>query len=169
MKRIVLFAAAIWFCSIFSSNVEAQPPTRKQILDTRQTQDKASDKLPSQTYKGLEVTVTGVERRRIATIRVCPHGNFSADVTDEYGYGFAVVMVTIKLKREYADTQPKRFELYDVDNKKYTTLAKVFIDEPGKFSCEFPFVVPEGTKLKKFQFEEVSFDLEKLESANKSN
>jgi hypothetical protein len=64
----------------------------------------------------------------------------------------------------------KRFEMHDVKGKVYKTTSSwdpagtMTVNRVYPFDCEFEFVVPRGTKLKKFHFEELSFDLEKLDT-----
>ena len=116
-----------------------------------------------QTYKGLEVSVSGVERAVNLSLADCPPGANSVRGIIRPGdtNEFAAVKVDFKVTPDF---------------KKGSTLGKpVLLDEAGKtyntaqsfaeigaspsFSCTFAFRVQKGAKLKRFAIETLSIDL----------
>jgi hypothetical protein len=114
-----------------------------------------------QAYKGLEITVSGVERASSASLNDCPPGANTVKGMAKPGEQFALVSVAFKVLPDFKDTPLKRPVLYDVNGTAYNT-AMSFVDvgKTPAFTCNFAFRVPEDAKLKRFQIETVSFDLE---------
>ena len=117
------------------------------------------------TYKGLEISVAGVDRASTASLKDCPPGGNTVNATTRPGEEFAVVKVNFKVLPAFqASTVLKRPSITDTTDKPYNTAA-TFVDVGSvpEFSCTFPFRVPEGTKLKALRIEGASFDLSALE------
>jgi hypothetical protein len=115
---------------------------------------------PPQTYRGLELSVAGVEHASSAALSDCPAGANTQRAMARPGEGFAIVRVKARVLPAYQPGPLKRPTLTGVDGKVYYTAASfVDIGKASEFSCAFPFRVPDGTKLKSLQIETVSFDL----------
>jgi hypothetical protein len=120
-----------------------------------------------QTYKGLEIRVSGVERTTNLSLADCPAGaNIVRGVirpgdTNE----FAAVKVDFKVTPQFrqGSTLGKAI-LSDVTGKNYNT-AQSFgqIGAAQSFSCTFAFRVPKGTKVGRLVIETLSIDLEAIE------
>jgi hypothetical protein len=112
-------------------------------------------------YKGLEMTVAGVERAPTASLKDCPPGGNTVNATSRPGEEFAVVKVDFKVTPAFqATTMLKRPTVTDASGKTYNT-AVAFVDVAStkEFSCAIPFRVPSGTALKSFQVDSASLDL----------
>lgn len=116
-----------------------------------------------QTYKGIEVAVSGVERATNVSLTDCPAGaNIVRGVirpgdTNE----FAAVKVDFKVTPDFkAGTALAKPTLLDDAGKSYNT-AQSFAEIPASqsFSCTFAFRVPKGTKLKRFSIDTMNIDL----------
>ena len=119
-----------------------------------------------QTYKGLEVTVSGVERTTNLSLSDCPpransvRGVIRPGDTNE----FAAVKVDFKVTSDFKPggvlAKPV---LQDQDGKSYNT-AQSFADigTAQSFSCTFAFRVPKGTKVKSFMIDTLNIDLSKM-------
>jgi hypothetical protein len=122
----------------------------------------------SQAFKGLQMSVTGVERAPSASLRDCPPGTNTVNAMTRPGEQFALVTVAFKAQPGLQTTPPlvmKRPTVSDTAGKIYnTSVSFVDVTSVPEFSCVFPFRVPEGTKLKALQIENVSFDLTTLDS-----
>ena len=118
-----------------------------------------------QTYQGLEITVTKVERAPTASLRDCPPGTNTVNAVTRPGEQFALVTVAFKVSPAFKPSPMKRPTVTDTADKTYNTAA-TFVDVGSvpEFSCTFPFRVPEGTKLKTFQIDSASFDLTALDN-----
>ena len=103
----------------------------------------------SQAYKGLELTVTGIEHASSAALSDCPPGANTQRAMARPGEGFAIVTVRVKVLPTYLPAPLKRPVLTDAEGK----------TKDREFSCAFPFRIPEGTRLKSVQIETVSFAL----------
>ena len=111
-------------------------------------------------YKGLEVTVTGIERSSTVALRDCPPGANSIRGLTKPGEEFAIVNLSFKVTPTYKETIVKKPVLLDAAGKTFQT-AMSFID-PGsqpEYSCGFAYRVPEGTKLGKIQIDSTTIDL----------
>lgn len=116
-----------------------------------------------QTYKGLEVSVSGVERALNLSLADCPPGANSVrgvikpgDTTE-----FAAVKVDFKITPAFKPGSALgKPVLHDQAGKTYNT-AQSFADigASPSFSCTFAFRVPKGVKLKRFAIETLSIDL----------
>jgi hypothetical protein len=111
-------------------------------------------------YKGLEVTVTGIERSSTVALRDCPPGANSIRGLTKPGEEFAIVNLSFKVTPAFKETIVKKPVLLDAGGKTFQT-AMSFID-PGsqpQYSCGFAYRVPEGTKLGKLQIDSTTIDL----------
>lgn len=116
-----------------------------------------------QTYKGLEVSVSGVERAVNLSLADCPPGDNSVRGVIRPGdtNEFAAVKVDFKVTPAFKpDTALGKPVLHDQAGKTYNT-AQSFTDigASKSFSCTFAFRVPKGTKLKRFAIDTLSIDL----------
>jgi hypothetical protein len=135
-----------------------------------------------QTYRGLEITVTSVERAPNASLKDCPPGSNTVNAVTRPGEQFALVTVAFKVSSDFqpspqaaqaaqaaqasqaSQASMKRPSVTDTAGKTYNTAA-AFVDVGAvpQYSCTFPFRVPDGTRLKSLQIESVSFDLSSLD------
>ena len=122
----------------------------------------------AQTYKGLQMSVTRVERAPSASLKDCPPGTNTVTAMTRPGEQFAIVTVAFKTQPGFQASPPlvmKRPSMADTAGKTYnTSVSFVDVGSVPEFSCLFPFRVPEGTKLKSLQIETASFDLSPFES-----
>ena len=121
---------------------------------------------PVQTYNGLELSVTGVERASSAALSDCPPGANTQRGVTRPGEQFALVTLRVRVLPDFEATPIPRPRVTGSDGETYFTAAS-FVDvasEP-EYSCVFPFRVPEGTRLTSFQVEDASFDLSGVEGA----
>lgn len=112
------------------------------------------------TYKGLEVSVGGVERTAKVGLTDCPPGANTVSSTAKPGEEFAVVTIKMKVLPAYKPAPLPRPTVTDASGKKFNT-AVSFVDvgKVPEFSCAIPFRVPSGTSLKSVQIEALSLDL----------
>jgi len=119
-----------------------------------------------QTYKGLEVSVSGVSRATNVGLSDCPPGANTqrgvikpGDTTVE----FATVKVDFKVLPAFTQAPLPKPTLVDESGKVYNT-AQSFgeIGSAPSFSCSFSFRVPKGTKVTKFVIDTASFDIASL-------
>src|SRR5262245_1188408 len=106
----------------------------------------------AKNYKGIELSIGGVERMSRVSLGDCPPGANTVSSTAKPGEEFAVVTLKAKVTAAYKPEPIKRPTLTDASGKIYNT-AVSFVDV-GKmpdFSCAIPFRVPAGTKLKSLQ------------------
>jgi hypothetical protein len=111
-------------------------------------------------YKGLEITVAGVERSSTVGLKDCPPGANSIRGLTKPGEEFAIVNLSFKVTPAFKETIVKKPVLLDANGKTFQT-AMSFID-PGsvpEYSCGFAYRVPEGTKLGKIQIDTTTLDL----------
>ena len=111
-------------------------------------------------YKGLEITVVGVERSATVGLKDCPPGANSIRGLTKPGEEFAIVNLSFKVTPAFKETIVKKPVLLDASGKTFNT-AMSFID-PGatpEYSCGFAYRVPEGTKLGKIQIDTTTLDL----------
>src|SRR5437773_7181116 len=115
------------------------------------------------TYKGLEISVAGVDRASTASLKDCPPGGNTVNATTRPGEEFAVVKVNFKVLPAFqASTVLKRPTVTDESGKTYNT-AVSFVDvgSTPEFSCAIPFRVPTGTTLKSLQIDSATLPLPK--------
>jgi len=117
----------------------------------------------AQTYKGIEVTVSGLERATNVSLTDCPAGANSVRGVIRPGdtNEFAAVKVDFKVTPEFkAGTALAKPVVLDDSGKSYNT-AQSFAEIPASqsFSCTFAFRVPKGTKLKRFSIDTLAIDL----------
>jgi hypothetical protein len=112
------------------------------------------------TYKGLEITVTGVERAMNVSLKDCPPGSNTVRGNTKPGEEFANIAVAFKVTPAFKETMMKKPVLVDADGKAFNT-SVAFVDPASvpEYTCSFPFRVPTGTKLAKLQIETTTIDL----------
>ncbi len=111
-------------------------------------------------YKGLEITVVGIERSATVGLKDCPPGANSIRGLTKPGEEFAIVNLSFKVMPAFKETLVKKPVLLDASGKVFNT-AMAFID-PGatpEYSCGFAYRVPAGTKLGKLQIDTTTLDL----------
>ena len=111
-------------------------------------------------YKGLQITVAGVERAMNVSLKDCPPGANTVRGNTKPGEEFANITVAFKVTPAFKETIVKKPTLLDADGKLFNT-SVAFVD-PGsvpEYSCSFPFRVPTGTKLGKLQIDTTTIDL----------
>jgi hypothetical protein len=114
----------------------------------------------SKTFKGLEMTVAGVERAPSARLLDCPPGSNTVNAQARGAEEFAVVTINFKVLPDFKPMPIKRPTITDMSGKVYNTAVQfVDVGKVPTFSCAIPFRVPSGTKLKSVQIESVSLDL----------
>jgi len=116
-----------------------------------------------QTYKGLEVNVSAVERSVNVSLTDCPAGANSVRGVIRPGETneFASLKVNFKVTSDFKPgTVLAKPVLHDDGGKTYNT-AQSFADVGASpaFSCTFAFRVPKGTKLRRFAIETLSIDI----------
>ena len=119
----------------------------------------------AQVYKGLEITVTGIERAMNVALIDCPPGTNTVRGNAKPGEEFAVVSVAFTVTPAFKETIVKKPVLMDAAGKAFNT--SVSIIDPGSvpaYTCSFPFRVPEGTKLGSLQIETATLDLKAVDS-----
>jgi hypothetical protein len=119
-----------------------------------QSQSKAAN------YKGLEITVTGIERSSTVGLKDCPPGANSIRGLTKPGEEFAIVNLAFKVTPAFKEAIVKKPVLLDAAGKTFQT-AMSFID-PGsqpEYTCGFAYRVPEGTKLAKIQIDTTTIDI----------
>jgi hypothetical protein len=114
----------------------------------------------SKNYKGIELSIGGVERAARVSLTDCPPGANTVSSTAKPGEEFAVVTLRAKVSPSYKPEPIKRPTLTDQSGKVYNT-AVSFVDvgKVPEFSCAIPFRVPAGARLKSVQVDTVSLDL----------
>ena len=115
------------------------------------------------TFKGLEMSVAGVERAASASLKDCPPGDNRVNAMTRPGEEFAVVTVKFKVLPAFdKSTILKKPTLTDSAGKVYNT-AVSFVDVGSvpEFSCSIPFRIPTGTALKSLQVDAATLDLPK--------
>ena len=115
-------------------------------------------------YKGLEITVVGVERSATVGLKDCPPGANSIRGLTKPGEEFAIVNLSFKVTPAFKETIVKKPVLLDANGKIFNT-AMSFVD-PGatpEYSCGFAYRVPAGTKLGKIQIDTTTLDLTKFD------
>ena len=111
-------------------------------------------------YKGLEITVSSIERAATVGLRDCPPGSNTVRGLTKPGEEFAIVNLSFKVTPAFKETIVKKPVLLDASGKTFNT-AMSFVD-PGatpEYSCGFAYRVPEGTKLGKIQIDTATLDL----------
>ena len=121
-----------------------------------------SSSLAAQSYKGLEMKVSGIERATNVSLTDCPPGqNIVRGVikpgdTNE----FASVKVDFTVTPAFKPGGLPKPVVYDESGKAYNT-AQSFADigATPSFSCTFSFRVPKGTKLTRLTMDTTTVDL----------
>jgi hypothetical protein len=115
------------------------------------------------TYKGLEVSVTGVERASNVSLTDCPPGaNIVRGVIKPGDPNeFASVKIDFKVTPVFKPITVAKPVLYDEAGKAYNT-AQSFaeIGSSPAFSCTFSFRVPKGVKIKRLAIDTLSVELD---------
>ena len=118
-----------------------------------------------QTYKGLEMVVSGVERAGNVSLTDCPPGANIVRGVIKPGdpMEFASVKVDFKVLPAFKPGPLPKPVLHDASGKAYNT-AQSFSDvgSSPSFSCTFSFRVPTGTVAKRFTLDTASIDLSAL-------
>jgi hypothetical protein len=118
-----------------------------------------------QTYKGLEMVVSGVERATNVSLTDCPPGANIVRGVIKPGdpMEFASVKVDFKVLPAFKPGPLPKPVLHDASGKAYNT-AQSFSDvgSSPSFSCTFSFRVPTGTVAKRFTLDTASIDLSAL-------
>ena len=111
-------------------------------------------------YKGLEITVVGIERSSSVGLKDCPPGANSIRGLTKPGEEFAIVNLSFKVTPAFKETLVKKPVLRDASGKIFNT-AMAFIDAGAtpEYSCGFAYRVPEGTKLGTIQIDTITLDL----------
>jgi hypothetical protein len=114
----------------------------------------------SKNYKGIELSIGGVERASRVSLTDCPPGANTVSSTAKPGEEFAVVTLNAKVSPAYKPEPIRRPTLTDQAGKVYNT-AVSFVDvgKTPEFSCAIPFRVPADAKLKSLQVDGVSLDI----------
>jgi hypothetical protein len=122
--------------------------------------------LASSVYKGLEITVKGVERAANVSLQDCPPGENSVRgvIRPVEQNEFVTIAIDVKVLPSFAPVQFPKPVLYDAADKPYKT-AQSFGDmrASASYSCAFSFRVPKGTKVSRFTIEDASLDVSALE------
>jgi hypothetical protein len=142
MRRCKVLGLAPWVLGLLI----AATPTQGQTKPTN--------------YKGLEITVAGVERAPTVGLRDCPPGSNTVRGLTKPGEEFAIVNLSFKVTPAFKETIVKKPVLLDAGGKTFNT-AMSFVD-PGatpEYSCGFAYRVPTGTKLGKIQIDTTTIDL----------
>jgi hypothetical protein len=117
-----------------------------------------------QRYKGLEISVTGIERADNAALSDCPPGANTQRAMAKPNEQFAIVSLAISVLPDYKEIILKKPVLHDAAGASYNTAASfVDVGKEPKYTCRFPFRVPTGTKLKTLDVDGVTFDVAALE------
>ena len=159
MKRTILVVALMWcstvpFVAIAGPSAEPAPAAGPQ----------PAAKTAPKTFRGLEMSVAGVERAMSAGLADCPPGANTVKAMARPGQEYAIVQLNVKVLPGFKPVQLRKVMLTDAAGKTYNTaVAFVDVGKVPEFTCNFPFPVAQGTKLMKFQVEEASFDISGLE------
>ena len=115
-----------------------------------------------QTYKGLEIAVSGVERATNVSLADCPAGANIVRGVIRPGdpMEFASVKVDFKVLPAFKPGVIPKPVLHDEAGKAYNT-AQTFgeVGATPAFSCTFSFRVPKGTKVTRFAIDTASITL----------
>ena len=117
-----------------------------------------------QTYKGLEVAVTGVERATNVSLADCPAGANIVRGVIRPGdpMEFASVKVDFKVLPAFKPGVIPKPVLYDESGKAYNTAQTFGEIGSAPFACAFSFRVPKGTKVTKFAIDTLSVNLDAM-------
>jgi hypothetical protein len=111
-------------------------------------------------FKGLEMSVAGVERAPTAKLLDCPPSTNTVTAQSRGAEEFVVVTVKFKVLPEFKPMQLKRPTGIDTSGKTFISpISFVDVGKTPEFSCTIPFRVPTGVKLKSVQVESVSLDV----------
>ena len=116
--------------------------------------------------RGLEISVSGVERAPTVLLGDCPPGGNTVRAANRPGgeSEFVTVTIDVKVLPSFEPTIVRSPMLHDDGGKAYRT-AEAFTDpdrEPS-YSCDFSYRVPPGTQVASLVFEDVAFDLSGLD------
>ena len=113
-------------------------------------------------YKGLEISVSGLERATNVSLTDCPPGANSVRGVIKPGdtQEFATLKVDFKVTPGFKPATLAKPVLHDAAGKTYNT-AQSFaeIGTAPAFSCTFSFRVPKGSTVKALAFETVMIDI----------
>ena len=117
------------------------------------------------SYKGLEVTATGIERAKNVALVDCPPGQNSVRGNARGEEEFIVVNMAFKVTPSFdAKTIVKKPVLTDTAGKTYNTSVSI-IDAGSvpEYKCGFPFRVPLGTKVASVAIDTATISLASLD------
>lgn len=115
-------------------------------------------------YKGLDITVTSIERAMNVSLKDCPPGANSVRGNTKPGEEFIVVNVAFKVTPAYKETMIKKPVLVDGAGKTFnTSVAIIDAGSVPEYTCSFPFRVPDGTKAGKLQIDTATLDIAALD------
>jgi hypothetical protein len=77
-----------------------------------------------QTYQGLEMTVTKVERASTSSLRDCPPGTNTVNAVTRPGEQFALVTVAFKVSPAFKAGPMKRASITEGADKTYSTSSR---------------------------------------------
>ncbi len=117
-------------------------------------------------YKGLEISVKGLERAANVSLQDCPPGDniVRGVIRPVEENEFVTIRIDVKVLPSFAPVSLAKPVLYDAADKPYKT-AQSFgeLNASPSYSCAFSFRVPKGTKVSRFAIEDASFDVSALE------
>ena len=114
----------------------------------------------AQNYKGLDITITGIDRAMTVSLKDCPPGANIVHGNTKPGEEFISVNVAFKVTPAYQETMIKKPVMLDADGKPFnTSVAIIDAGSVKEYTCSFPFRVPNGTKAGKLQIDTATFDL----------
>lgn len=114
----------------------------------------------SVTYRGLELTVIGVERASSAALKDCPPGENTQKGVTKPGEEFAIVTVNFKVLPAFKPGPMARPTARDsAGTTYYTAVSFVDVGKLPEFTCAFPFRVPVGLPLRTLHIGEATLDL----------
>jgi hypothetical protein len=122
-----------------------------------------------QTYRGLDISVTGLQRSDNVSLRDCPPGANTVRGVIKPGDNAEYIGVSIAVKTTPAFKPGvlKKPVLYDTAKKVINT-AQSFGDMSAtpEFTCDFFFRVPKGTKVTRFAIESATFDIAAMDAGS---
>lgn len=121
----------------------------------------------SQTYKGLEITATSVERAKRVSLQDCPPGANSVRgvIRPTEDNEFATIQLDVKVLPSFEGAEIPKPLLYDDAGNEYKT-AQSFRDVSSQdsYTCNFSFRLPKGTKVTRIAIDDTSLDISELEN-----
>ncbi|HSF16686.1 MAG TPA: hypothetical protein VLK65_14150 [Vicinamibacteria bacterium] len=148
--RGLISAAIAILCGFSSGSLVASTPTSGP---------------PAQVYKGLEITVSRLERATNVSLQDCPPGGNTVRgvIRPNEENEFATVTIDVKVLPSFEPVRLDKPVLIGKDGETYKT-AQSFADfgEEPSYTCTFAFRVAKGANVTRFAIEEATFDLATL-------